>query len=124
MIENCKSNICAMSAEFHTHPQYQEFYDRFGARLNGFTGIYDYVILLADKLTLWERKNGGGKCWEDSPLDWMDTVQFMVSESIRLSFQYGTAAAADVEDIMEKQKMGCLQLRLYCVCGIRKERKR
>lgn len=100
MTDHQKSNICAMSAEFHTHPQYQEFYDRFGARLNGFTGIYDYVILLADKLSLWERKNGINTCWEQSPLDWQETVERMVDESIRLSFKHEVVAAADVEDIM------------------------
>jgi len=48
-------NAIALSAEFHTHSHYMEFYDALGEDLCGFTGIYQLIDEMADAMTHFEQ---------------------------------------------------------------------
>lgn len=46
--DSLKENISAISASFHSDRRYEEFYSRFGERLDGFPGIWNYCVRLAE----------------------------------------------------------------------------
>lgn len=65
------SNLIALSAEFHTHPKYSDFYKHYGKRLGGFCGIYDLVENMGNALTKFE--NSTIDPWES--IDWVQLTE-------------------------------------------------
>ncbi len=84
-------NAIALSGDFHTHARYQDFYETFGAQLNGFTGVYDYIADMADILTAYEAQfldaSGHVTLWED--YDWIEAIEGLVEFSIGESLKQG-----------------------------------
>jgi carbon storage regulator CsrA len=77
-------NVAAISAEFHRHSKYDEFYDTFGAKLAGFPGIWDFCAQLGVYAT--EAQLAIKK--QDS-YEWLDVVLDIVSSVIATSLMEG-----------------------------------
>ena len=68
-------NVAAISAEFHTHKRYAEFYDQGCDSIGGFVGIYDICIEMGQALTDWEDANGGASyAYDNADIDWIEVV--------------------------------------------------
>jgi hypothetical protein len=68
-------NVAAISADFHTHTRYDEFYELGCDSMGGFVGIYDICIEMAQALTDWEDDNGGAfVAYDDAGLNWIEVV--------------------------------------------------
>jgi len=80
-------NAVAVSAHLHTHPDYDHFYAQVGPQVNGFTGIYDIAIRLAEALT--EREGGRLDFWEDSYWSWEEIVEALVDATVETSLRSG-----------------------------------
>ena len=70
-------NIAAISADFHTHRRYWEFYETFGKLIDGFIGNYDLCVEMAESLTDWELENGGLMAYEDNGVPWIESSKTM-----------------------------------------------
>ncbi len=68
-------NVAAIAAEFHTHRLCDPFYARFVDHVNGFTGLFDLCVSLAEALTAWETANGMGEAYERAGVAWIETVE-------------------------------------------------
>jgi hypothetical protein len=75
-------NAIAISADLHTHPQFEKYYELVGPQVSGFTGIYDIVARLAEHLTRWEitQLEQGNEPWED--IDWIDVTETIAEQAI------------------------------------------
>jgi len=80
-------NIAAISADFHTHRLYNDFYDTFGKMIDGFIGNYEICIQMAEALTDWEMENGGLMAYEDLGTPWIVMVEKYVDTVISCSVQ-------------------------------------
>ncbi len=87
-----KQNISALSAEFHTHPRYAEFYDTVGAHIEGFVGQYELCIAMAEALTEWEVAHGLTEAYEQRGICWIDVIADFVDTIIQTSLNQGTPA--------------------------------
>lgn len=72
-------NCIILSCDFHTHRRYDDFYTKRGQQLNGFTGIYDYILRMAEALTAFE--NEDADTWEN--FDWVEVSETFVSETMK-----------------------------------------
>ncbi len=88
-------NMVAISADFHTHNRYHDFYEHIGPRVGGFTGIYGIVVSMGLALTKWENENGGRDCWEDKPFDWQELIEHWVDHFIEQSLASCGSARPD-----------------------------
>ena len=82
-------NIAALSAEFHTHRRYWEFYETFGRLIDGFIGNYDLCVQMAEALTDWELENGGLMAYENSGVPWIEVVENYVEDMLERSLATG-----------------------------------
>ena len=80
-------NAVAVSAHLHTHPDYGRFYSQVGPQVNGFTGIYDIAIELAEALT--DHEGGRLDFWEDSHWSWEEIVEALVDATVKTSLRSG-----------------------------------
>ena len=68
-------NVAAISAEFHTHKRYAEFYEQGCDSIGGFVGVYDICIEMGQALTDWEDVNGGAfVAYDNAGIDWIEVV--------------------------------------------------
>jgi hypothetical protein len=68
-------NVAAISAEFHMHKRYAEFYEQGCDSIGGFVGVYDICIEMGQALTDWEDDHGGASCaYDDAGIDWIEVV--------------------------------------------------
>lgn len=86
---NLLENVAAISAEFHTHGSYADFYDAFGKHIGGFGGNYSLCIDMADALTNWENANGGPGAYENHGTPWIEIVERYVAAMIDRSLETG-----------------------------------
>jgi hypothetical protein len=84
-----KQNIAAISADFHTHRLYGDFYDTFGKLIDGFVGNYELCIRMADALTSWELENGGPMAYENLGITWIEVVENFVGDMLARSLETG-----------------------------------
>ena len=82
-------NLAALSAEFHTHRLYNDFYDAFGKHTAGFIGIYDLCITMAEALTDWEISNGGLLAYDNADVTWIEVVENFTDDMIQRSIETG-----------------------------------
>ena len=82
-------NIAAISAEFHTRPEYWEFYERFGKHIDGFIGQYALCIDMAKALTDWESHNGRANAYENTGMPWIEIVEAFVREVMSMALETG-----------------------------------
>ena len=82
-------NIAAISAEFHTHRRYWEFYETFGRLIDGFIGNFDLCVEMAEALTDWELENGGLMAYENSGVPWIEVVENYVEDMLERSLATG-----------------------------------
>lgn len=79
-------NAIALSAEFHTHPEYDRFYKTFCDKLNGFTGIYSMIETMAGHMTEWETaqelKLGKNMAWDGRNVSWIEACEMYVQNVI------------------------------------------
>jgi hypothetical protein len=88
-MHNHSQNIAAISAEFHTHRQYNEFYDTFGKFIDGFIGNYEVCIAMADALSAWETSNGGMMAYENAEVPWIEVIENFVEEMLERCIETG-----------------------------------
>ena len=82
-------NVAAISAEFHTHKRYGEFYDQGCESIGGFVGIYEICIEMGQALTDWENANGGGYyAYDDADIDWIEVVAQYVDAVITQMIEF------------------------------------
>jgi len=84
---NLLQNIAAISADFHTHVRYDEFYETGCETIGGFIGVYDICIDMAQALTLWEWENSGqSTVYDELDISWLDVftqyVDVMINHMI------------------------------------------
>ena len=80
---NLLQNIAAISADFHTHVRYDEFYETGCETIGGFFGVYDICIEMAQVLTLWELENGGElPAYDELNVMWVDVFTQYVNSVI------------------------------------------
>jgi hypothetical protein len=84
-----QQNIAAISAEFHTHRQYNDFYNTFGNFIDGFIGNYEVCIAMANALSEWEIDNGGLDAYENAGLIWIEVVEKYVDTLIAHALEKG-----------------------------------
>jgi hypothetical protein len=96
-------NAVAVSAHLHTHPDYDRFYSQVGPKVNGFTGIYDIAIRLAEALTDYE----GGRLdfWEDAYWSWEEIVEALVDATVETSLRSGFVPEARASLTSALQKL-------------------
>jgi hypothetical protein len=82
-------NIAAISADFHTHRLYNNFYDTFGKLIDGFVGNYELCIGMAEALTDWELGNGGLMAYENHGITWIELVENFVEDMLARSLETG-----------------------------------
>jgi len=87
-------NIAAISAEFHTHRLYNDFYDTLGKFIDGFVGNYEVCIAMADALTSWEAANGGQMAYENAEVPWIEVVENFVEEMLERCIDTGSTLNA------------------------------
>ena len=78
-------NVAAISGDFHTHCAYEEFYDTFGPKINGFPGVYEICISMAKAMTDWEilqTRKGYTEPYGEVGLDWIVVVEEFVDRII------------------------------------------
>jgi hypothetical protein len=90
-------NVAAVSAEFHAHERYYDFYTAFG-HLDGFVGIYDLCIRMAKALSAWENENGGTQAYEEFGSTWIEVVEEFTGSMIDRSLR--DEAIADAEALL------------------------
>jgi len=59
-------NISALSAEFHTNQGFSVFYDNHGPTLDGFPGIWKYMVEAAEAFTIVDTEFADQEHWIDS----------------------------------------------------------
>lgn len=75
-----KQNTAAIAVEVHRHKLFDEFYEGLGERINGFVGIYDFCIAMAQALTEWEIQNGMETAYENHAVSWIEVVEDFVDD--------------------------------------------
>lgn len=88
-------NVAAISGDFHTHSRYEEFYDTFGPRINGFPGIYAICVAMAKTMTEWEAsliRKGHIELYGENGIDWIIAVEEYVDRVISTSLIDGYLA--------------------------------
>lgn len=95
-------NAIAISADFHTHTEFDKFRDRFEGQLHGMMGIYDLIASMARALTTLEDVTPD--IWEQCVfgLDWVEFVEHYVDFYIGDSMSTGWLA--DVDATLAKTK--------------------
>lgn len=81
-------NAIAISADFHTNKQYDEFYNIFSRTHGGFMEIYQYIKSMADALT--ELENNNPQIWDE--IEWQEFVELYVATIITESLASGEVA--------------------------------
>lgn len=100
-----KQNIAAIAVELHQHRLFDDFYARLGEKLNGFIGIYDFCIAMANALTEWEIANGLVMAYENHAVSWIEVIEEFVDDVITNACY--TGATPDLALIIDR--LQCLQ---------------
>jgi hypothetical protein len=93
-------NIAAISAEFHAHRLYHEFYDRHGATIGGFPGAYELCISMAHALTGWESARGMAQAYDNAGVTWIEVVEDFVDTVLHVATAPDATALPDPAKIL------------------------
>lgn len=84
-VSSLVSIAISLSAEFFTNKDYAGFYERFGERMSGFPGIYQYVEDLAEVFQEMESQNNGVSLYINDGIDYFILIEDFVTSILQIS---------------------------------------